>query len=222
MAVSKADLEKCIGLMCEVLTEDNVSLYIGSITHILHTTSEMQIDAAKEGETPGGLIYNTPIKVRVRTAGNTDLLMLILGNVARCTPKFWRISVREIKLLNESRDSFRLRVSRNALVTRWSGTEKPVSCKLLDVSLTGLSFRSTSVYRVEDHLDLSSVQLAEKGDTYSFHCVVRRIQHIHDSSACIYGCSFFHLDGRVERQLSKDIFMLQAQSLKARTNEDDE
>ena len=217
------DLQRCVGLLCEVLTEDNTLLYVGSITNYNYIDYEMQIHIHKGDRPPNGVIYNTPVKVRVRRAGGHEQLMIIYGNVLRCAPKFWRIVIEHAVVCKEHRESFRQRVSGSALVAprrdKESAEEEFCPCDLVDISLSGIAFRSRGVYEVGDHLTLSAVQLTKRGHRYTFHCVVRRVQRDDEKASwSLYGCSLLDINARTESLLSKDIFKLQAQELSAASN----
>lgn len=215
------DLEQSIrpyiGSICEVLTPQNDLLLIGTLQRYSAAKNEVFIELYKGAVPPRQQNYKESVKIQMHRAKNKEKVQVFLGTITGTSNHDWKIQLNDSVLLSETRQNFRQRTHSKAEVARiWTESYKssPTPCKLVDISLGGLCFRSNLKYLLREHLLISCVQLRQKGAVYEFNCIVRRIQPGNDGSEdTLYGCEFLELSPQKENSLCQDIFALQSNEL---------
>lgn len=207
-------MQQYLGAACEVLQLDNKLLFTGSIDQYDARVDELTVSARDGSETPKGIIYHTPVKLHVQTTLAMNKVLLLYGQVCRCTPEFWTIVLRHTFSCAERRSSFRQPVSVEAVVSRGSGPASSAAapCRTIDISLSGLCFISRARYLAGEKIFVSSLQLHHDGPIHSFACTVQRVQTL-ESGALRYGCQFDNITEQQEDLLFHDMFLLQVKTL---------
>lgn len=202
----------CVGRICEVMTRQNVLLFVGTIQEYRRRTEEICVELRRGESTPQGVLYHTGVKVRVYIGGKDDLVVLLYGAVSRNGLDKWWMEVYEVVAQQERRDSFRLPLRRDLTVQR--GDEAPIPGVLVDVSLGGLCFQCRTPYQAGEQLSVA-VRLRQDGPDYVFHCLIRRVgePRVPGPKRFVYGCSFIDLPRHQTENLSQDIFLLQARAI---------
>ena len=201
----------CAGAKCEVMTERNPLLIIGVFASYRRDVSQVQINVRGRGSVPQGIIYHSPMWVRVRIASRG--FVMISGRVTRVGPDFYRIEVLDAVFNEERREYFRQHLTGTATLRPANG-DSPSMCELVDVSLNGIAFKSGSEYPIGSYLTLSDVQIIANTQPYTFHCLVRRISCEDGSGQFVHGCSLLNLTERERDRLARDIFILQAEEIR--------
>ena len=206
-------VEQHLGASCEVLQLNNQLLFAGSLHTYDDGEDELTVAIRKGYETPQGIIYRTPVKLHVYTESTMQKVLLLYGLVSRCAADYWKISLEHTFSCAERRDSFRQPISTEAVVCRGFSADlsSAAPCHMVDISLTGLCFRSQEHYLPNEQIVVSSLQLRKGGATHTFGCTVKRIQPLENSPSgqTRYGCSFNGITDRQEDMLFHDMFSLQ-------------
>ncbi len=209
------------GAGCEVITVDNMLLYVGFVGIYERREGIVQIRLRRGMETPRGYEFHTPVKVRI-TPLYDDRHVLLLGSVFRCDKDFWFIKPEKIEQYNENRNTFRQYVNLEGFIR---GEEEAVKemCQLQDISQTGGCFLCSHRYETGTKTELTGIQIRENGQIYNFHCQIVRAQKMEKRDfpdkkeiskfEWKYGCRFIGMDKKMQNMLLRDILFLQAKSL---------
>ena len=219
-------VESCTGKLCEVQTLGNRLLFAGRVRRYNMVMDELIVDLYRGEETPSGVLYHTPVKLLLRMG---DGLITLFGLVTKAAPQFWCIELGRMVSHVERRESFRQRLTGEAVLERiveededadatvTKENEGPIPCKLLDISLTGLAFTARADFHVGEKLVISSLKLLKEGTTFNFHATIRRhLPQEYETTWRGYGCSFDSLTSNEKDVLFKELFMLQARDLNAK------
>lgn len=162
--------------------------------------------------------YDLPVKINLFS--NSTGYHTIGGHVYIANNVFWRIN-KVSKLSDiEKRDFFRVRVCATGKAYFQKNTnpeEEPVPTpiKILDISLSGIMFKTKEQFQINDLIYIFDIQLHDEAPVFSTLCTVRRINYGLDSNI-LYGCSFESLSEKEEDALFSTIFNLQRLEIKKR------
>ena len=202
-----------VGALCEVMTMENGLLFVGTVGAYDPAEGEISVELRKGESTPRGIIYRTEVKLRLHALRGQSGVVLVYGAVTRNTADLWWIEVDRTIACLERRESFRLPLKREAMISGPGGGLQP--CELVDISLTGVAFRCQEPFQEGDRLLLSSLHLLEDGLDYTFRCEVRRMTEGAEGEKWryFYGCSFYDLRSGQEDRLCQDLFALQSRAI---------
>lgn len=202
-----------VGAVCQVMSDENKIYFIGQIDDYSSSSHEMRISVYKGDYTPQGVIHEAPVKMHVQ---NRKDVVVLFGVVTGQTAGYWRVKIKNMIQCVEQRDSFRQNLDCEAKIIKHdkeTGKENTLVCDLMNISLTGIAFRSDEVFEVGERISIDEVVLYENCNTkYSFKCIVKRTFKDDNDKVC-YGCEFERIPSSVENNLCKDIFYLQSQSI---------
>lgn len=210
-------IKQNIGALCEVHRLDNHLMFASTVQAYDDENKDLTIVIRKGSETPQGIVYRTPVKLRVHTDRQLQSVLLLYGLVVRCSVDFWKITLMHSFSCLERRGNFRQTVFAEAVVTRGTDEQGNSSspCRMIDVSLSGLCFRSRETYFPGEQLVVSALQLRQDGPIYTFGCTVERIQPLDNarSGEMRYGCRYNNITEAEQDQLFHDLFSLQIKAL---------
>lgn len=201
---------KCIGAKCEVMTERNPLLIYGVMTNFRKESMIMQVEVRGRGQVPQGIIYNSPMWVRMHLKNKGNLI--VFGQVDAVGYTFYRIRMNEAVLIPEKREYFRQRLEGMATL-RESPNAEPRGCELVDISLSGIAFKANAEYEEGTRLLLTGVHVAEDAEPHDLTCLVRRRVRDDSSGWFTYGCVMPYVDDKAKDRLIRDIFKLQASEI---------
>ncbi len=208
------DYGEYVGLVCQVVSDENKLFFVGKLDDYDSINKEMKIVLHKGEQTPQGLIYNTPVKISTRNNGD---IIVLYGAVTGQTASYWRVEMKDMIKCPEQRDGFRQPLKCKATIVKYNEENDeatPIQCDLINISLTGMAFRSDVQFNIDEIIWVDEAVLNKKCPTkYSFKCIVKRTFKDEKDRVC-YGCEFIRLPASVENSLCKDLFYLQAQSIK--------
>lgn len=219
MQFNEESLKQCLGAHCEVHMLDNQVLFAGTVQDYDPENQEITVSIRMGAETPRGIVYHTPVKLRVHTGQSMQKVLLLYGLVTRCAADFWKITLKHTFACVERRGNFRQPVYAEAVVTR--NFDKDVelqssrACRMIDVSLSGLCFHNHETYMLGEKLEIAALQLRQDGPVYTFICTVERSWPLANGRAgeMCYGCKYQGISEQEEDQLFRDLFSLQIKAL---------
>lgn len=213
-----------INSVCEVRDMENEMLVAGRIRKILKVDDKSE-DGGLAIEIVGlnwdslpSAPYDLPVKINL--FGNSTGYHTIGGHVYIANKVFWRIN-KVSKLSDvEKRDFFRVRACATGKVyspQKANSEEEPTSfpIKILDISLSGILFKTEESFQINDLLYIYDIQLCDEAPQFASLCTVRRISSGRDSGI-LYGCSFDSLSEKEEDSLFSTIFNLQRLEIQKR------
>lgn len=211
--LDEGSIQSCVGLVCSVLTINNVCYFDGRIETFYPDRPALRIRALRTEVIP--TVFNSPVKISVQSGSSISIFH---GIVKEQDKGFWIIDLVNLSQYENHRDSFRQVLNGIGIVSKKTDGEPVVgNCKLVDISLTGICFSSDLVFEVGDHVTLSEAYLYQDALLpYTFHCEIRRsfkrpgLKEEEDTEdRTYYGCSFERLSSTQESRLFRDIFFLQ-------------
>lgn len=228
-AVLLEELQQSLGARCEVKTKDNAFLCLAR-TFAVH---EGVMTLVSDGGHLPMVIYNTDLKIMLRRPGKAPLM--IYGQVCGSNENQWRVDRLRPVSYEEHRNYFRQIVSVHAEVMCVNGASKDalqkfeelatkipgdavVECRVMDVSLEGIRFRSVRRFDRGDRLMIRNLYLTE-GSVYPF-VLLLEVRWLGRTSRNEYicGCKFLDISHREQDALCAAIFTLHREELKAQTH----
>lgn len=207
------DYGEYIGLVCQVMSDENKLFFIGQLDKYDNIHKEMRVVLHKGEQTPQGVMHNTPVKISIQNKGD---IIVLYGAVTGQAASYWRVEIKNMIKCEEQRDSFRQALKCRATIVKYDEEKDeatPIECDLINISLTGIAFRSDVEFNIDEVIWVDEAVLHKNCPTkYSFKCIVRRIFKDEKNKVC-YGCEFERIPSSVENSLCKDLFYLQAQSI---------
>lgn len=204
--------EDYVGAICQVMSDENKIYFVGQIQNYSDERNEMRIGLHKGEQTPS-VMHNTHIKINIQ---NREDVIVLYGVVTGQAASFWRVELESMMQREEQRDGFRQVLKCKATIIKHDAEkddEIPFVCDLINISLTGIAFRSEQVFEIGEEIWVDEAVLHKNCPTkYSFKCTVRRTFKDENDKVC-YGCEFERIPSSVENSLCKDLFYLQAQSI---------
>lgn len=217
-------LSRQINSICEVRDMENELLMTGRIYKVLEVDSNaeegrlaVEITALERNSLPYAA-YDLPVKINL--FGSDGGHHTVGGHVYIANEVFWRIN-KVSKLSDfEKRDFFRIRVAATgkACSQRDMNPEEepvPVPIKILDISLSGILFRTKRSFQINDRLYIFDIRLCNDAPEFSTFCTVRRIENGPEDEV-LYGCSFEDLSEKEEDSLFSTIFNLHRLEIRKR------
>lgn len=213
----KEILSQYINSLCEVRDMENEFLITGKIRKVLEIESKNEENTlaveitSSDFEPLPAASYDLPVKIIL--FGSPGGPRTIGGHVYIANPVFWRVN----KIINindlERRDYFRVRVCASGKAYRPGDLSpeeepEPVPISIVDISLSGILFRTQASFEVNDLIHIFDIQLCDDSPTFSMDCIVRRIEQIPRGGGSLYGCSFVGLSEKEEDALYTTIFKL--------------
>lgn len=215
------DISQHIGAICEVLTEDNRILFIGTVKAYTPSMRELHIGLQLGTCAQGSVIYGSLIKLRILPKKTSDPITFLYGTMEKIMEDEWVISFEHAVSHEDRRENFRIRVAVNGKIRYRDPKEaEPVvcPCQTIDLSVTGVLFKCKVKFEVGQMLELSLPPLLPNRAAHRVDCTVRRIlEHVEYA----YGCEFCHMTPKQDQQLYQDLFALQSKNLKSMTRRDD-
>lgn len=211
--------------LCEVRDMENELLTTGRIFKVLEVDSNTEESrlaveiVSPDFEPLPAAPYDLPVKIIL--FGGTHGLRVIGGHVYIANKVFWRINkIRNISDL-ERRDFFRVKVNAAGKAYRQSDVSfeeepEPVPIKVIDISLSGILFRTEASFQIDDLIHIFDIQLCDDSPAFSTLCTVRRIERRPRGGDILYGCSFVDLSEKDEDALFSTIFKLHRLELQKR------
>ena len=214
----QTDLNSWVGCSCEVLSLENQLLMVGFFSRYTAENHEVFVELYNNDTIPARpRNFGDSVKIQLHHLNKDGSVQVFMGAISGSTDKVWRIRLEKEVMRTETRQTFRQRANCGAMIARvWTEQFHGAShlCELVDISLGGLCFHSNLKYIIRERLVLSEIQLLPEGRTYTFNCIVRRIQEDVDNPEFhLYGCQFIGLSDEDESDLCQDIFTLQSQEL---------
>lgn len=213
-----------INSVCEVRDMENALLTAGRIRRVLEDDgdteeSNLAIEiVSKDMEPLPKAPYDMPVKI---TLFGSDTTRTIGGHVYIANEVFWRIN--KIKSINdmERRNYFRVKVFATGKAYRQTDLTpeyepEPATINIIDISLSGILFRTEAKFQVNDLLHIYDIKLSDDSPVFSMLCTVRRIEHLPKGGETLYGCSFENLSEKDEDILFSTIFKLHRLELQKR------
>ena len=197
---------------CQVMTQENVLFFMGLIEDYIEQDEELKISATRSDILPSGVLYNTPIKINIKSNSH---VLVIYGVLKRQTNIFWIIQLNKIVKIQEHRSCFRQTLKcKGTIIYTKNNTKTSLECDLLDISLTGISFKSNICFDINEKLTIDNILLYKDCKTsYKFNCIIKREFKDENNNTC-YGCMFDEMPKEIEDRLCTDIFQLQLLSTK--------
>lgn len=221
-----AELEQSLGARCEVKTKDNAFVCMARNFAVHEGVMTLVADG---GQLPM-VIYNTDLKIMLRRSGKSPLM--VYGQVCGSNENQWRVDRLRPISYEEHRTYFRQIVSVPAEVMCVNGASKDtlqkfeelagkipgdavVDCRVMDISLEGVRFRSVRRFERGDRLMIRNLYLME-GSVYPF-VLMLEVRWLGRTSRDEYmcGCKFLDISSREQDALCSAIFTLHREELKA-------
>lgn len=210
-------LEIEVGMLLEVLTEDNEVLFRARVTDF--DGDSIRIENSMGGSVPP-VMYNTEYKLRGHLSD--DWRVVYHGTVCGSTGTMWKMDQLANWFTWEKREFFRQNISVEAVLTRikWV-SDKPddpmreeddYNCKLLDVSGGGVLLACDALFDIGDQLRVGNAEILPDSEPFSFRCSVRRVEQARYTN--LYGCQFLRMSPKEQDRLVRAIFMLQREEAK--------
>ena len=228
-AVLLEELQQSLEARCEVKTKDNAFLCLARNFAVHEGVMTLVADG---GRLPM-VIYNTELKIMLRRRGKSPLM--IYGQVCGSNENQWRVDRLRPVSYEEHRTYFRQIVSVSAEVMCVNGASKDtlrkfeeladripgeavVECRVMDVSLEGIRFRSTRRFERGDRVMIRNLYLTE-GSVYPF-VLLLEVRWLGRTSRNEYmcGCRFLDISHREQDALCSAIFTLHREELKAQSH----
>lgn len=210
-------LEIEVGMLLEVLTEDNDVLFRGRVTDF--NGDSICIENNTGGSVPS-VVYNTEYKLRGHLSD--DRRVVYHGTVCGSTKTMWKMDQLANWFTWEKREFFRQNISVEAVLTRIKraedGPAAPMidedeyNCQLFDVSGGGVLLACDAMFEVGDQLRVSNAEILPGTQPFTFQCSVRRMEQAPYTN--LYGCQFLRMRPNEQDRLVRAIFMLQREEAK--------
>lgn len=212
-AVTSGDLGLRPGMTVEVLAVDGRRAFMGKVESC---RGGAVVIRDSRGDDLPPVTYNAEVHLRFfHGEGNTELK----GKVCGSTGQFWKLDRLEGSFTKEQRAFFRqrIRTDTRARCCRLSGVgvqgTTPIPCQVLDVSAGGILISCTGIYEVGDRLSVDNVRLTQRGEPFSFSCLVRRVGE-RSVGGIRYGCQFRTLSAKEQDRLLQAIFIVQREEIR--------
>ncbi len=192
---------------CQIMSQENVLFFNGIINEYIEKDKQLKISDNTNDILPAGVTYNTNLKINIKTNSN---ILIIYAILKQQTNTFWIVELDKIIKIQENRSCFRQTLRCRGIITYTEELkETKIPCDLIDISLTGISFRSTINFDIDEKLTIDNVVLFKDSATiYKFDCIIKREFKDENNNTC-YGCMFEKMPKEVEDKLCTDIFQLQ-------------
>lgn len=210
-------LEIEVGMLLEVLTENNEVLFRARVTDF--DGDSIRIENDMGGSVPMAM-YNSEYKLRGHLSD--DRRVVYHGTVCGSTATMWKLDQLANWFTWEKREFFRQNISVEAVLTRikWNGDkaddplreEDDYNCKLLDVSGGGVLIACDATFSVGDQLRVGNAEILPDTEPFSFRCSVRRASEARYTN--LYGCQFVRMSPNEQDRLVRAIFRLQREEAK--------
>ena len=206
-------LEIEMGMLLEVLTENNDVLFRGRVTYF--DDDSIRIENSMGGSVPKAE-YNSEYKLRGTLSD--ERRVVYRGVVRGGSSSMWKIEELTNWYTWEKREFFRQSISVDAVVARVKRGDAPAyeedecNCRLLDVSGGGILLECDELFDVDDQLRVSNAEILPNIEPFSFRCSVRRVSQ--ESYGNLYGCQFLRMRPAEQDRLIRAIFMLQREEAK--------
>ena len=203
------------GMMIEVLAGDQEDIKVRT------ALNRIDDDLLSLGlERPIAVSVGKKISFRGLADGMRQITME--GEVSECTKTTLEVTGIKVKTVIEKREYFRQKLDNVAVVRRLEDKDgevheddKAVSCRVLDISATGIRILCRPQYEQGDRVELTKVCVASE-TMFAFKGTVRWCEET--PGGMMYGCEFDELRPRVEDMLIQEIFALQNKSIQKERN----
>lgn len=212
-----AHLEIEVGMLLEVLTENNEVLFRARVTDF--DGDSIRLENSMGGSVPP-VMYNSEYKLRGHLSD--DRRVVYHGTVCGSTSTMWKMEQLANWFTWEKREFFRQNISVEAVLTRikWAEDkpddppreEEEYNCKLLDVSGGGVLIACDGTFSAGDQLRVGNAEILPDAEPFSFRCSVRRADQARYTN--LYGCQFLRMRPNEQDRLVRAIFTLQREEAK--------
>lgn len=199
-----------VGSKCGVITQDNRILFVGIVQYYNSEQKELVVRLQMGTCSHDNIPYNTILKIQIFSSQQNDMFVLLYARIKRYGMDEWVLQLDEVMSRPNQRENFRLRVSNSGVISHEDSVQQH-SCRLVDISLTGVLVSCGVRFELRQEFILNLEQLIPGGSPYTLRCRVRRIV---ETVPYAYGCEFVDLTPKQERQLYHDIFALQSKALR--------
>lgn len=212
---SHSDMPELIsGMRVEVLTTENHLLFAAKLG-LPGGGGVLELRRESGDPLPQALSGS---KVRIRGfLEKGSAAFLLGGTVTESSMDHWRVEQLEVLQMQDGRTFYRQRTNMDALAMpsgRYRTKEDQSTCRILDISASGVRFFSKDAYQLKERLILEVTPIAEE-EPFSITCEILRVLEL-EGGKYEYGCQFVDLDEREQQRLLKVIFVLQRRMLQAR------
>lgn len=211
-------MKSCMDSLGEVQREDNRLLFVGKLAEYDAASRELRVTLRHGQETPHGVLHLMPVKVQVHPRHHDwGSVVTLYGVLSACAESYWKITIEDVVNRAESRRAFRQKVNAGGQVVWGTSPQERADCRLSDISLVGIGFTSTAELPEGGQVMVSVPCLVENARPYELRCTLvgKRNTAPEDMQPLwYYGGDFGVLDERTESMLCKDIFALQAKSVR--------
>lgn len=199
---------------CEVKTLNNQLLLLGRLYNIIMDENGVSLDvAANNGEKLLRMEFGARVKISLR---QDNRFLVLAGTIYAANEKFWRINHIEMVQETERRRFFRVCTAAGAQVEIINQPETELSCfdaQLVDISLSGLKFKSNGLFSDGDKIKIHHLTLAAEFPPFTFNCDI--LDHYTTiENGIVYRCTLSDLSMRSSDLLCKAIFAMERQQIK--------
>lgn len=162
-----------IGTVCQVESIDTQDYFMGRIEKYDPDMKELKISGYRVDSIPVRINYNAPVRIQIKSGGQVTLIYAVARKQSK---EFWWVAVESVEQRSEQREGFRQPLEGITTVVRHvNGKEEKISCKLVDISLTGICICCEEDLEMDERIDVQEVRLTpDAPNSYTFTCEVRR------------------------------------------------
>lgn len=163
-----------VGAVCQVESTETQDYFMGRIEAYDADENELKISGYRMDSIPVRINYNAPVRIQIKNSGQ---LTLLYATAKKQSKNFWWVTIENMEQRSEQREGFRQPLNGTSTITRYvDGKEETISCKLVDISLTGICICCEENLKIDERIGVQDVRLySDAPDSYTFDCEVRRI-----------------------------------------------
>lgn len=171
--LSEVSAKDFVGTVCQVESTETQDFFMGRIEKYDPDEKELKISGYRMDSIPVRINYNAPVRIQIKSGG---LVTLIYAAAKKQSKEFWWVTVESIEQRSEQREGFRQPLNGTSTIIRHvDGKEERISCKLIDISLTGICICCEEDLEIDERIGVQEVRLyPDAPDSYTFECEVRR------------------------------------------------
>lgn len=207
------------GSVVEVMAMSNESIFVGTVEWV--KGNSIQITDSSGNVLPY-IEYNSKVKFR---AVSNALFLTVSGVVHGTSKTYWRLDDLQLLQTEERRQHYRQTTSLQGQVmcvnslfgvennndAEKSGT---FSCRVVDLSTTGIRIRTDGKYEKGDMLFLVDIRISPYEPAMTVTAIVRRA--IPNETDTDYGCEFYGLSQAESQAISRIVLDIQRKELRSR------
>lgn len=168
----EVSVKNFVGIICQVENADTKDYFMGRIEEYDPDMKELKISGYRMDSIPVQICYNAPVRIQIKSG---EQLTFIYAAARKQSQAFWWVAVEDIDQRSEQREGFRQPLSGVSAIIRYNGEQQTISCKLVDISLTGICICCEETLQIGERIDVQEVCLyPDAPESYTFTCEVRR------------------------------------------------